>query len=132
MTTQGIIVIDILGLGLIFLIINLVRTFRLHVGYAIVWLLSVAGVMIIISFPPLLSLVTHAMGAIFPVSALSLLAFLFIFLVLITLSVQLSALSARQIELIQTLALNDLLTKEEKEWNAGPISNQQADTPNDG
>lgn len=132
MTTQGIIVIDILGLGLIILIINLVRTFRLHVGYAIVWLLSVAGLMIIISFPPLLTLVTQAMGAIFPVSALSLLAFLFIFLVLITLSVQLSALSARQIELIQTLALNELLTKEDKVEKAGLASNQQSNAPSDG
>jgi hypothetical protein len=132
MNAQGIILIDIMGLGLIILIINLVRTFRLHVGYAIVWLLSVGALMVIISVPPLLSLVTQATGAIFPVSALSLLAFLFIFLVLITLTVQLSALSARQVELIQTLALTELLTKEEKVGNAGLASNQQDDTPSDG
>jgi hypothetical protein len=131
MTSQGIIVIDILGLGLIILIINLVRTFRLHVGYAIVWLLSVAGLMAIISIPPLLSFITKALGAIFPVSALSLLAFLFIFLVLISLSVQLSALSARQIELIQTLALNELLTKEEQAENANLATNRQNDTVTD-
>lgn len=131
MTSQGIIVIDILGLAFIILIINLVRTFRLHVGYAIVWLISVVGLMVIISVPPLLTLVTQAMGAIFPVSALSLLAFLFIFLVLITLSVQLSALSARQTELIQTLALNELLNKEGQEANGDISVNQHDDKPTD-
>jgi hypothetical protein len=59
-------------------------------------------------------LVTKAVGAIFPVSALSLLAFVFIFLVLIFFSIQLSTLSARQAELTQTLALHELLPHEQK------------------
>jgi hypothetical protein len=113
MSAQGIIIIDILGLGLILLIINLVRTHRLHVGYAIIWLLSVFSLMIMISIPPLLEFVPKAVGAIFPASALSLLAFVFIFLVLILFSVQLSLISARQIELAQAQALNDLLAREQ-------------------
>lgn len=113
MSTQGIVIIDILGLGLILLIINLVRTHRLHVGYAIIWLLSVFSLMVIISVPPLLEFIPKAVGAIFPASALSLLAFVFIFLVLIIFSVQLSLISTRQIELAQAQALNDLLTQEQ-------------------
>jgi hypothetical protein len=114
MTSQGIVVIDILGLGLSILIVNLVRTQKLYVGYALIWLLAVIGLMITISSPALLMLVTKAVGAIFPVSALSLLAFVFIFLVLIFFSIQLSALSARQAELTQTLALNELLRQEKQ------------------
>jgi hypothetical protein len=70
--------------------------------------------MVIISVPPFLTLLPRVVGAIFPASALSLLAFVFIFLVLIFFSVQLSAISARQVELAQALALNELLAQEEQ------------------
>jgi hypothetical protein len=123
MTPQGIILIDILGLGLIILIVNLVRTHKLHVGYAIIWLLAVLMLMTTISTPPLLALVTRAVGAIFPASALSLLAFVFIILVLIMFSVQLSLLSARQVELAQSQALRELLDREPHEPNAAQDEN---------
>jgi hypothetical protein len=123
MTPQGIILIDIVGLGLIILIVNLVRTHKLHVGYAIIWLLAVLTLMTTISTPPLLALVTRAVGAIFPASALSLLAFVFIILVLIMFSVQLSLLSARQVELAQSQALRELLDREPLEANAAQDEN---------
>lgn len=112
MSTQGIILIDIVGLGLIILVLNLVRMHKLHVGYAVLWLLAVLGLMVTISFPPLLTLVTQAVGATYPASALSLLAFVFILLMLIVFSVQISLLSARQIELAQSQALSELLAQE--------------------
>jgi hypothetical protein len=115
MSTQGVILIDLLGLGLIILIFNLVRSHKLYAGYAVTWLLSACGLMITISCPPLLMLVTKAVGAIFPASALSLLAFAFIFLVLIFFSVQLSILSARQVELAQAFALREYRTVEKNE-----------------
>jgi hypothetical protein len=114
MSIQGIVLIDLMALGLIFLILNLVRTKKLHVAYAVIWFLVVIGLMIIISVPPLLALLPKVVGAIFPASALSLLAFVFIFLVLIFFSVQLSAISARQVELAQALALKELLAQEEQ------------------
>lgn len=112
MSTQGIALIDIMGLGLIILIVNLVRTHKLHVGYGVIWLLAVLGLMIMISFRPLLTLVTQAVGATYPASALSLLAFVFIFLMLIFVSVQLSLLASRQVELAQAQALSELLAQE--------------------
>jgi hypothetical protein len=112
MSTQGIILIDIVGLGLIVLIVNLVRTHRLHVGYGVIWLLAVLAVMVTVSFFPLLTLVTKAVGATFPVSALSLLAFVFILLMLIFFSVHLSLLYARQIKLAQSQALTEMLAQE--------------------
>ena len=112
MSTQGIILIDIIGLGLILLTLNLVRTHKLYVGYAVMWALAVAGAMVLISIPPLMAFITVSVGATFPASAVTLLAFVFIFIVLIFLTVELSTLSSRQVELAQSLALNELMRKE--------------------
>lgn len=114
MSVQGIVIIDILGLGLIMLVFNLLRTHKLHVGYAVIWLLSIAGLMVIISIPRLLSTIPIVVGAVFPASALSLFAFIFIFLLLIFITMQLSTLSARQTEIVQALAVNELLAQEEQ------------------
>ncbi len=112
MSTQGIILIDIVGLSLAIAIINLVRTHKLHVGYGVIWLLAVIGLMTIVTFTPLMSLVTRAVGATYPASALSLLAFVFIIAMLIFISVQLSQIWARQVDLAQSLALNELISQE--------------------
>ena len=112
MSLQGIVFIDFLGLALIVLIINLIRTKKLHVGYAVIWFLAVVTLMVIVSVPPLLEILPRVVGAVFPASALSLLAFVFIFLVLIFFSVQLSIISARQVELAQAIALSELLAKD--------------------
>lgn len=123
MSLQGIVLIDIVGLILILLIVNLLRTQKLHVGYAILWLVATLGLMATVSVPALLALVTRLVGAIFPASALSLLAFVFIFVVLIFYSVKLSALSSRQTELIQSLAIRDLLAREARsDAEAGPTA----------
>ncbi|MFO7964785.1 MAG: DUF2304 domain-containing protein [Desulfobacterales bacterium] len=112
---QGIILIDLIGFVLIILIVNLVRTRKLHVGYGVIWLLAVSAMMIMISFRPLLISVTMAVGATYPASALSLLAFILIFLFLIFFSVQLSAIAERQVELAQSHALRELLNQESRE-----------------
>lgn len=114
MSLQGIIFIDFLGLALIVLIINLIRTKKLHVGYAVIWFLATLALMVVVSVPPLLEILPRVVGATFPASALSLLAFVFIFLVLIFFSVQLSIISARQVELSQAIALSELLAKDRK------------------
>jgi hypothetical protein len=111
MSTQGIILIDIIGFGLILLTLNLVRTHKLYVGYAVMWALAVAGAMVLISIPPLMAFITVSVGATFPASAVTLLAFVFIFIVLIFLTVELSTISSRQVA--QSLALNELMRKEQ-------------------
>jgi hypothetical protein len=108
MSIQGILLIDLVGLGLIILILNLVRTHELHVGYAAAWLVAVTALMVIISVPQLLAAVTVAVGAVYPASALSLLGFIFIFVVLVVFSMHLTLLSSRQVKLIQALALREL------------------------
>jgi hypothetical protein len=107
MSTHGVIFIDLVGLGLIVLLLNLVRTQKLHVGLAAMWLVAVIALMTIVSVPTLMDLITVAVGATYPASAISLLAFVFIFVILILFSVQLSVLSARQVKIIQELALRE-------------------------
>jgi hypothetical protein len=103
MSLHGILLIDLLGLVFAVWILNLVRTRRLHLGYALLWLAAVASATILVSAPPLRVFVTRAVGALFPASALALLAFAFIFFVLILFSVQMSALTRRQTELVKAL-----------------------------
>jgi hypothetical protein len=114
MSLQGILFIDGLCVGFLLLILNLVRTKKLNISYAVIWFLSVLGLMTLISVPSLLTMLPRLIGAIYPASALSLLAFVLIFLTLIFFSVQLSAISARQIELAQAIAIKNLLAQGEK------------------
>jgi hypothetical protein len=105
MSLQGVILIDLVAIGFIILIINLLRSQRLTLGLGLIWLFAVASLMIMVSFTTVMEFVTRIVGATYPASALSLLAFIFIFLVLISISMQISIISARQIDLIQTIAL---------------------------
>ena len=105
MTGQGIAVIDVLGLLLLALVAECMRRRIMLIGYGLLWSATLIGVMAFVSIPPLLELLTLAVGALFPVSALTLVAFVFIFLVLIHFSVQLTLLNERHVNLIQNLAL---------------------------
>ena len=108
MSLQGIIFIDILSIGFLLLVLNLVRTKRLHISYAVVWVLAVILLMAIISIPTVLTILPLLVGATYPASAISLLAFVLIFFTLIFFSVQLSTISSRQVELAQAIAIQDL------------------------
>jgi hypothetical protein len=117
MSVQGIILIDIIAVSMIVLILNLVRMRFLTAGYALFWILPLVGGILTLSIPTALEKVTVLVGAIYPASAMSLLAFIFVFLLLIFFSVQVSVLSNRQVELTQTIALLDLALREAKEEN---------------
>ena len=114
MSTQGIIIIDILAVGLIILIINFLRNKKLTTGYALLWLISVGAMLIILNIPPFLEFVTKVVGAIYPASALSLLAFVLIFMILIFFSVQISILSVRQVDMIQEISFLEHTLRELK------------------
>jgi hypothetical protein len=114
MSLQGILLLDLVGLILIGLILNLVRIRKLHVAFAVIWLLALMAMITIISIPPLLNFVTQVVGATFPASAMTLLALLLVFVMLIFFSMQLSIISARQIEMAQKMALLELLAREKE------------------
>lgn len=114
MSIQGILLIDALCLGIMILLLNLVRTKRMYVSYAIIWLIALTGIMLLVSIPDILYTLPGLVGAIYPASALSLFAFVFIAIVLIFISVKLSVLNARQVDLIQRLAIKELEFDEER------------------
>lgn len=105
MTPQGIILLDLIGLALLLWVLNMVRRGRLYVGYGIIFVVTTIGVIVIISVPTLLTLVTHMVGAIFPTSALTLLALCFIMLMLIYVLTQVTLVSNRLAVLVQELAI---------------------------
>jgi len=114
MSVQGVVLLDLFGVVLSWLIINMVRTRKLHPAFAVIWLLATALMILIISVPPLMMGVTRAVGATYPASAMTLLAFALVFGMLIFFSMQLSILSARQVEMAQKIALYELAEQERK------------------
>jgi hypothetical protein len=112
MSIQGIILLDLIGILLMILTLNLIRTRRLHVVYGVIWSVAVVLMILIISIPPLLALVTMAVGATFPASAMTLLAFVLVFAMLIFFSMQISTVARRQIELAQAIALKEHSSEE--------------------
>ena len=120
MSNQGVVIIDLLALGFVLWLLNLVRTKRLNVSHAAIWILAVLGMMVLVTVPPFLHGLPQLIGATYPASALSLLAFVFIFAILIYFSVQLSQIARRQTELIQALAIRGLLDSEESAGKQQP------------
>jgi hypothetical protein len=105
MTVQGTIILLNIGLALQLWILNLVRRDRLYAGYGVFLSVAIAGVMLVVAVPALLAGVTRMVGAIFPVSALTLLALGFIFVTLVYVLTQVTILSNRLAAAIQELAV---------------------------
>lgn len=120
MSPRGIILIDGIALLFVVFVFLLLRSGRIYAGYAALWIASTMGLAILVSVPPLLAMVTRAVGAIIPVSALTLLGFLLVFLVLVLFSVKLTELHERQTSLIQALALRSLEQAEGTPVDAPP------------
>jgi len=105
MTIQGIIVLDLIGFALLLWILNLVRRNRLYVGYGVMFVLTILSVMLILSVPTLLAFVTRLVGAVFPTSALTLLALCFIVFILAYVLTQVTLISNRLAVVVQELAI---------------------------
>ena len=105
MTTHGILLLDLIGLALILLVLNQVRRDRLYVGYGVLFVLSIAGAGIVLSVPNLLMGLTRLVGAVYPASAMALVAFCFIAFMLVYILTQVTLLSNRLAQLIQQLAI---------------------------
>ena len=113
MTVHGTIILLIIGLVVELWILNLVQRDRLYAGYGVLLSMTIAGVMLVVAIPPLLAGVTRMVGAIFPVSALTLLALGFLFVMLVYLLTQVTIVSNRLAAAIQELAVQR--TKEDAE-----------------
>jgi hypothetical protein len=104
-TLQGILVVNFIGLVLLLWVLNLVRHGRLYVGYGVIFVVAILGAVVLLSVPWLLTAVTHLIGAIFPASALTLLALCFIVLMLLYILTQITIVSNRLSKLVQELAI---------------------------
>ena len=102
---RAVLVLDLMGLFFLIWVLNLIRHGRLYVGYGVIFIAAILGTMITLSVPKLLLGVTHLVGAIFPTSALTLLALGFIVLMLLYVLSQLTLVSNRLAMLIQELAI---------------------------
>ena len=105
MTTQGILVFDLMGIILLIWVLDLVRRGQLYVGYGVLFVVATLMTIVTLSFPGLLALVTRLVGAVFPASAFTLLALGFIILLLVYILTQLTIISNRLAQLVQELAI---------------------------
>jgi hypothetical protein len=104
-TTQGIILLDLIGFVLLLWILDQVRRDRLYVGYGIVLVLTDLCAILVLSVSPLLTFVTHLVGAVFPASALTFLALYFIVFMLVYMLTQVTLLANRLATVVQQLAI---------------------------
>lgn len=105
MTIQGIIILNLIGLVLLLWILNLVRRDRLYVGYGVMFVVLILGVILILAIPTLLTFITHLVGAVFPTSALTLIALCFIVFMLAYILTQVTLISNRVAVVVQQLAI---------------------------
>jgi len=106
MTIQGVVVLSFIGLALLLWILNLVRRDRLYVGYGVMFVLIIFSAIIVLAVPTLLTFITHLVGAIFPTSALTLLALCFILFMLVYILTQVTLISNRLTTVVQELAIH--------------------------
>ena len=96
----------VVGTGLVFLVVlELVRRRRLLERYALLWLFSAFALLALAAWRGLLSDLAHAVGIYYPPSALFVIAFGFILVLLLHFSVAVSKLADQNKVLAQRLAL---------------------------
>lgn len=105
MTVQGILVLTLIGLVFLFWILNLVRRDRLYVGYGVMFVLLICAAIVVLAVPSLLAFITNLVGAIFPASALTLIALCFIAFMLVYILTQVTLLSNRVAAVVQQIAI---------------------------
>jgi hypothetical protein len=127
MNVQAVIAADLIIAALSLFVIILLSRGKLYVGYAVIWLMGLLGAAVLATVEPLRLLFTTLVGALFPVSALTMLAFGFVFLLLIYFSVQVTLLGDRVTQLAQHIAILEL-EREETARRATP----QSETPQAG
>lgn len=108
MTTPGIGLVCVAALAMAALVFHQLLRLRLYVGYAVAWLLLIAGVVCLTVIAPLSHAATRILQVFFPSSALTFVSMGFVVLVLIYFSIQLSILSERVTKIAQTLAISGL------------------------
>jgi len=121
---RSIFIIEILCLFLISWIINLTRTKKLYVGFSVIWFLTVIALMTVAASPSVLRLISIILGITIPASLVALMCYIFIFLliVLINLTKQVSILANDITKIAQFIAIEGG-RQETVIWKSKPIDN---------
>jgi hypothetical protein len=102
-------IVAILGsLGLLLLVIELVRRKKLAEGYSLVWLLTAVVLLGLSLSRDSLNILAALLGIFYPPSALFVVAFGFVLVILLNFSLLVSRLSQQSRELAQQVAILDL------------------------
>ena len=110
----------VVGLWMLFLIIELVRRRKLREEYSWLWLMTGSGILLLTLWFDLLKWMTHLVGAISPSSTIFLFAFLFLIFISLHFTVAISKLTDRNKELAQRYALLELEVQELKKRSLPP------------
>jgi hypothetical protein len=115
-------IVAVAGAGiLLFGILELVRRRRLLERYALLWLFSAGALLALAAWKGLLEKVANAIGIFYPPSALFVIAFAFILILLLHFSVAVSRLAEQSKVLAQRLALLESRHRElEEQVDADP------------
>lgn len=112
MTFKGVLVVDLILLVLIIVVVSLAAKRRLHAAYAVIWICVFIGAGTLVTVTPILNKLSFFLGARFPASALTLVALLFLTLVLVYVSSQLTILGDRVTKLVQYIGISELDMRE--------------------
>lgn len=124
MSSAGLIAVDLAGILLVLWVLNLVRLGRLYVGYGVILVIIIAGVLGILSWAPLAHATGAFLGVLFPsppIAAAVLSIGFFLFMLVYVLG-QVSILSNRVATLVQELAI-------EKARRVGGASSEASRSP---
>jgi hypothetical protein len=105
METRVQVVSIIASAGLLFLVLELVRQRRLLERYALLWIFSALVLLALAGSKSLLERVSNAIGVFYPPTALFLIAFLFVMILLLHFSIAVSRLQDQSKVLAQRLSL---------------------------
>jgi len=95
----------IASLLIVLLVVELVRRRKLREEYSWLWLLTGGSIILLVGWYDLLLFVTHLIGAVAPTTTLFIFGLLFLMLISLHYSIQISKLSHQVKEMAQQLAL---------------------------
>jgi hypothetical protein len=104
-------IIGAVSVLLLVIVFELIRRNRLKEEYSLLWLLSGVVILIFSIFPDLLNIISRVMGMYY-LTALFVISFLFLLLIVLHFSTVLSRLSERNKELTQELSILDFSFKQ--------------------
>jgi hypothetical protein len=107
-TIGGVVLFDLFSLAVLLWLLNSVRRGRLYVGYGVLLIALVLGVVSTVSVPALRSMATAGLATVFPAAPVLVVGFALVALLLIYVLGQLTILSNRLAQVIQELALKEV------------------------